>query len=257
MSSDYSAISSVYDKINAEIDYSAWADFIESCFDKYLRERPVLILDLACGTGSMTFALHSKGYDMIGADASEEMLAIAYEKAYDNSIQNILFLKQDMRSFELYGTVGAICCCLDSINYLVDDGDLSKCFANVHNYLDPDGLFIFDVNTPYKFKNIYGDNHYIFDCIDADGNESYCGWQNFYDEDTRLCTFDLSVFSECEDGRFTRVDEQQVERCYTKEELFDALLSNGLEPIGCFEDFNFNSPKDRCERWYIVARAKK
>ena len=94
MNSDYSAVSSVYDQINAEIDYSAWADFIEKCFDRYLEKRPELVLDLACGTGRMTFELHRRGYDMIGADLSEDMLSEAYEKAYDSGISNILFLKQ-------------------------------------------------------------------------------------------------------------------------------------------------------------------
>jgi len=257
MGSDYSAISSVYDKINADIDYSAWADFIEACFDKYLSKRPELVLDLACGTGSMTFALRAKGYDMIGADASEDMLSCAYEKAFENGISDILFLRQDMRTFELYGTVGAICCCLDSINYLIGDGDLDRCLASVHNYLDPDGLFIFDVNTPHKFENVYGDNHYIFECTDAYGNEAYCGWQNSYDEQTRLCSFALSVFSESEDGSYQRADEEQTERCYTQAELYEALQRNRLEPLGCFGDFDFKTPASDCERWYIVAKAKK
>ena len=123
----YDSIASVYDNINSEIDYSAWADFIEKCFEKYLEKKPELVLDLACGTGSMTFELHSRGYDLIGADSSDNMLSKAYEKAYENGINNILFINQDMRDFELYGTVGAICCCLDSVNYLTNDGDIDKC----------------------------------------------------------------------------------------------------------------------------------
>ena len=162
MFSGYDSIAAIYDNINSEIDYSKWADFIEEAFKKYLEAKPELVLDLACGTGSMTFELDSRGYDMIGADSSEDMLSEAYEKAFDKGISNILFLRQDMREFELYGTVGAVCCCLDSINYLTHDGDLEKCFSCVHNYLDPDGLFIFDVNTPYKFENVYGNNQYIF-----------------------------------------------------------------------------------------------
>ena len=129
----YDSIASVYDNINSEIDYSSWADFIENCFKKYLSQRPELVLDLACGTGSMTLELQSRGYDMIGADVSDDMLTEAYEKAYDREITGILFLKQDMRSFELYGTVGAIVCCLDSVNYLTEDGDIDKCFKNAHN----------------------------------------------------------------------------------------------------------------------------
>ncbi len=253
----YDSIASVYDNINSEIDYSAWADFIEKCFEKYLEKKPELVLDLACGTGSMTFELHSRGYDLIGADSSDNMLSKAYEKAYENGINNILFINQDMRDFELYGTVGAICCCLDSVNYLTNDGDIDKCFACAHNYLDPNGLFIFDVNTPYKFKNVYGNNHYIFEDTDTNGNVAYCGWQNEYDEENGLCNFYLSVFTEDERGKYIRSDEVQTERCYSKEQLFQSLERSGFEIIGFFADYEFSAPTDDCERWYIVAKAKK
>ena len=253
----YDSIASVYDNINSEIDYSAWAGFIENCFQKYLPEKPSLVLDLACGTGSMTLELRSRGYDMIGADYSEDMLSLAYEKAYDKEVSDVLFLKQDMRAFELYGTVGAICCCLDSMNYLTADGDLEKCLSCAHNYLDPDGLLIFDVNTPYKFEHIYGNQHYIFEDDDVDGRVAYCGWQNDYDPKTRLCNFYLSVFTEEEDGRFSRADEIQTERCYSKDELTRALEGNGFEVLGFFGDYEFSAPMSDCERWYIVARAQK
>ncbi len=255
--SAYDSIAQVYDNINSEIDYEAWADFIEACFQRYLSQKPELVLDLACGTGSMTLTLRSRGYDMIGADYSEDMLMEAYEKAYDKEISDVLFLKQDMRSFELYGTVGAIVCCLDSINYLTEDGDLEKCFKNVHNYLDPGGLFIFDVNTPYKFLEIYGNNHYIFEDSDSCGRNAYCGWQNEYHKDTKLCNFYLSVFTEEEDGRFSRADEVQTERCYEKEELLSKLRACGLEPLGIFGDYRLSEPQADCERWYLVARAIK
>ena len=255
--SSYGSIASIYDNINAEIDYSLWADFVEQCFKKYLKDVPELVLDLACGTGSMTFALAERGYDMIGADMSEDMLTEAMDKAYDKGIEGILFLKQDMRCFELYGTVGAIVCCLDSVNYLTEDGDIEKCFKCAHNYLDPDGLFIFDVNTPYKFENIYGNNHYIFEDKNSFGENAYCGWQNEYDGETGLCNFYLSVFTEGEDGRFSREDEVQTERCYSKEELTENLEKCGFEVLGFFEDYNFSEPQSDCERWYIVARAKK
>ena len=146
----YGAISAIYDKINSRVDYVAWADFFEKCFDKFLKERPELVLDLACGTGSMTLELARRGYDMIGIDASFDMLNEALERKFDLELpRDVLFLLQDMREFELYGTVGAITCCLDSLNYLTEDGDLEKCLSLVHNYLDPDGLFLFDTrNVP-------------------------------------------------------------------------------------------------------------
>lgn len=257
MFSGYDSIASIYDNINFEINYSKWADFIEAAFSKYLNKKPEIVLDLACGTGSMTFELHSRGYDMIGADASEDMLSEAYEKAIQKEISNILFLLQDMRNFELYGTVGAVCCCLDSINYLTNDGDIEKCFACVHNYLDPDGLFIFDVNTPYKFENIYGNNQYIFEDENSSGQNTYCGWQNEYDRDSKLCNFYLSVFTEESDGSYSRCDEIQTERCYDMNELTEQLEKCNFEVLGFYGGYDFSLPTDKCERWYIIAQAKK
>ena len=248
----YDSIASVYDNINSEIDYSAWADFIEESFKKYLPAKPELVLDLACGTGSMTLELHTRGYDMIGADMSEDMLSQAYEKAYDKEISGVLFLKQDMRCFELYGTVGAVVCCLDSVNYLTADGDLDKCFACVHNYLDPDGLFIFDVNSPHKFENVYGNNAYV---LEDEG--VYCGWQNEYDRQSGVCDFYLSLFEETEDGTYERSDEHHRERCYSLDDLKNTLDACRLETLGVFSDFDFNEIKPDSDRWYIVARAKK
>lgn len=253
----YHAISAFYDRVNADIDYGAWADYIEAQMRRYLKERPELLLDLACGTGSMTLTLAERGYDMIGADGSAEMLNIAMDRARAAGHGEILYLLQDMREFELYGTVGAVTCCLDSINYLTEEGDLRDCFATVHNYLDPDGLFFFDVNTPYKFETVYGENSYLFDEETEDGRLLYCGWQNYYDPETRLCDFDLSVFTEDEDGRYRREDESHTERCYTLRELTDTLRQTGFELLAVHGGIDGSEPTEDCERWYIVARAKK
>ena len=258
MYSGYGSISDIYDKINAEVDYRTWADYFEVCFDKFLNKRPELILDLACGTGSMTLELARRGYDMIGADGSESMLMKAMDNAYDREVEGVLFIRQDMRDFELYGTVGAVTCCLDSINYLTDDSDIEKCFRCVHNYLDPDGLFLFDLNTPYKFKHIYADNSYIHEISDDDtGINYFCGWQNDYDRETNLCSFYLSVFTEDENGAYSREDELQTERCYTLESIKSHLKNCGFELLGVFGDFDFSEPTEMTERWHIVARAKK
>ena len=255
----YTAIAGIYDKLNADIDYKKWADFVERCFERYLANRPTLVLDLACGTGSMTCELALRGYDMIGVDGSEDMLSVAYERSEG---KGILYLLQDMRSFELYGTVGAVVCCLDSINYLLSEEDVKKTFLNVHNYLDPDGLFLFDVNTPYKFEKVYSDNAYILeDEIDyGDGgplSAVFCGWQNQYDRQSGICYFYLSVFEEKENGDYLRSDEHQQERCYTLEAIKELLSESGFEFIGCFADFDFSAPTDTAQRWYIAARAKK
>ena len=248
----YQALSRVYDRLNGEVDYAAWADFFEAAFRRY-NVAPELVLDLGCGTGSMTLELARRGYDMIGIDASAEMLSRAYTNMYANGQGGVLFLEQDMRAFELYGTVGAVVSTLDCVNYLTDKGDIDKCFSLVHNYLDPDGVFLFDVNTPYKFKHVYGDNAYILE--DEEG--VYCGWQNEFDEQQGLCRFLLSVFEPCEDGRYVRADEEQCERCYTKQELVDALTRAGFVDIAFFGDFEFGTPCAECERWYVAARCKK
>ena len=253
----------MYDLLNADIDYEKWADFVEDAFNKFLPSRPELVLDLACGTGRMTLEMASRGYDMIGVDGSEDMLARAYKNMYERGLGSVLFLNQDMRSFELYGTVGATLCCLDSINYLLSNDDLSRCFACVHNYLDPDGLFLFDVNTPYKFKHVYGNNAYVLenelDLGEGEYAAVYCGWQNEYDEESGNCDFYLSLFEELGDGAYRRSDEHQREHCFTCEELVSALESAGFELLGCYSDYSFSDAKEapKAQRWYIAARCKK
>lgn len=254
----YTAIARVYDRLNKELDYAAWADFFDACFDRFLPKRPTLLLDLACGTGSMTVELARRGYDMIGVDGSCDMLSEAFGRAAGLPV---LWLEQDMRSFELYGTVGAVSCCLDSLNYLPSLADLKQCFACVHNYLDPDGLFLFDMNTPYKFEQIYASNAYVLeeeiDYGDGESGLVYCGWQNFYDPETRTCEFELSLFEEMPDGSYRRSDEQQREFCYTLEEIRQALTDTGFEFLGVWSDYQFSPIEKDTPRWYFAARAIK
>ena len=247
----YSAIAGVYDRLNKDIDYAKWADFFEDCFDKN-GGKPEIVLDLACGTGRMTRELAERGYDMIGVDGSADMLG----EAYSLGGEHILYLLQDMRSFELYGTVGATVCCLDSLNYLLDINDLKKTFSLVHNYSDPDALFMFDMNTPYKFENIYSDNAYILE-DENNGAAIFCGWQNFYDKDSKICDFYLSVFEEDEDRAYIRSDEHQQERCYEKKQVEELLRECGFELVGIYADLDKNPINEKTERWYFVARAKK
>ena len=250
----YEAIARVYDKLNAQIDYGKWADFFEMCFDRYLSEKPELVLDLACGTGRMTRELRGRGYDMIGVDGSADMLS---EARYTYDSEGILYLCQDMRELELYGTVGATVCCLDSINYLLDEKDLERTFSLVHNYLDPDGLFIFDVNSPRKFERVYSDNAYILEDEDESGAAVFCGWQNEYDPQSGICDFYLTLFEETEDGSYVRSDEHQRERCYSLETLKSCLEKTGFELLGVYGDFDLIEIDENDDRWYAVAKAKK
>lgn len=270
---DYNVIAGVYDRINSGVDYAKWADRAEVLFDRYLKSRPELVLDLACGTGSMTLELAGRGYDMIGVDLSEDMLSEATDRMYlmidDGRLPEDgarpLFLRQDIREFELYGTVGAVLCCLDSLNYLTGDGELLKVFSAVHNYLDPDGLFIFDMNTPYKFENIYGDNSYVYELDTETDADKLCVWQNYYDRDSRLCDFMLTLFEREADGRYKRSDEEQCERCYSFEEVKNALEESGFELLHIsngFEEYSVEAsdanrlPVDT-ERWHFAAICRK
>lgn len=253
----YDAVARVYDLLNKEIDYEAWADFFQQCFDEFLERRPELVLDLACGTGRMSRTLAARGYDMIGVDGSADMLT----EAYAAGGEGILYLLQDMRELELYGTVGAAVCCLDSLNYLLCREDLKRVLSLVHNYLDPDGLFLFDVNTPYKFREIYGDRAYVLeDEILSEGEEPsavFCGWQNEYHPETGICDFYLSVFCEEADGGYSRADEHQQERCYDRPTLETLLRECGFDLLGVWGDTDRGEPQEQTERWYFAARAKK
>ena len=249
----YDLIAPVYDKINSEIDYIAWADFIEKILKNEYKNKAELVLDLGCGTGKMTLELARRGYDMTAIDYSTEMLNVARDAAEKTGVdRQILFLNQDMREFELYGTVDVVVSCLDSINHLTSKKDLVSCFALVHNYLMPDGLFIFDINGRYKFENIYADRSYV---LEEDGD--VCIWQNDYNPKTKICNFYITLFAEREDGSYDRYDEEQRERMYTLSDLRRTLEKTGFEFIGAYSDFEFSSADDKSERIYIAARAKK
>lgn len=249
----YAALAPFYDALNRDVNYHAWASFAEDCFQKYFPGKVDAVLDLACGTGSMTLELARRGYDMIGVDVSPDMLAVARERAEEAGLSDrILYLCQDMCEFELYGTVEAVVCCLDAVNHVTDRAALSRCFHWVHNYLVPGGLFLFDVNTPYKFEHIYGDRAYV---LEEDG--VLCAWQNAYHPGTHTCDFYVSLFAEEENGLYARHDVHQRERMYTLLSLRRLLSENGLELVSVCGNFDFEEPRDDCERYYIVARAVK
>ena len=250
----YDLLAPMYDSINGEISYSEWADFYEKIIARdYRPGKPELILDLGCGTGKMTIELARRGYDMTGVDFSTEMLDIARGEAERAGLADrMLWLCQDMTEFELYGTVDVTVSCLDCINHLTTQKSLESCFALVHNYLIPDGLFIFDINGKAKFENVYADRSYVFE---DDG--AMCVWQNYYNRKSSTCDFYITMFSEDEDGRYKREDEVQRERMYTLTSIKRALARNSMEFVGAYSDFDFTAASDKSERIYIVARCKK
>lgn len=247
----YDILAPFYNEINGEIDYKRWADFIESIIKSELKSVPELLLDLGCGTGKMTLELARRGYDMTGVDYSPEMLGVARCEAEKEGL-DVLWLCQDMCELDLYGTVDVAVSCLDCINHLTTKVELNKCFALVHNFLSPDGLFIFDINGKAKFENVYADKTYV---MEEDGG--YCVWQNFYKKKSKCCDFLITLFKENEDGSYTRLDEEQRECMYTIKEIAAALTRVGFELIGAYSDFSFNSADDTAERIYFAARCKK
>lgn len=264
MSGQYSALARYYDALNSGVDYVSWTNFIAAAFSRFGpetlkdpraagREAPI-VADLACGSGGFTLPLANMGYDMIGVDLSAEMLAQARSKAEAEGRTDILWLRQDIRGLDLYGTVDAAVCCLDSINYLTGAGDLARCFSRVHTFLNPGGLFLFDVNTPYKFENVYGCRDYVIEAENV-----LCAWRNSYNAKTRLCRFDLTLFADRGDGSYDRFDEVQRERCYPRRTLQRALAEAGFRLCGVFSDFGFTPAPDGgdAERWYFAAAAEK
>ena len=247
MTGGYSMLAPVYDRLNDTVDYGAWADFIEASFDRFMGQRPESVLDLACGTGSMTLELAGRGYDMTALDLSEDMLAEADQKARERGLKNVLFLEGDMCDFELYGTVQAVVCCLDGINHLTNREELDACFALVSNYLEPGGVFLFDVNTPYRFRTTYADRDYI---LEDDG--VMCCWRNRLSKSGDTVDFFLTVFEE-KNGVWTRSDGVERERAYGLRALKNALERNGLSMLNTAAGYHFEESTSTTERWYIAA----
>jgi len=250
----YDLLAPIYDRVNEDISYPEWADFIEKIIERhYTAGKPSLVLDLGSGTGKMTIELAARGYDMTGVDCSVEMLDRAKNAAEKLGFgDKILWLCQDMRDFELYGTVDVTVSCLDCINHLTDTKSLTKCLDLVHNYLIPDGLFIFDINGKHKFESVYADNSYVIE-----DESSFCVWQNYYNQRSGLCDFYITLFQENEDGRYERYDEVQREKMYTLRVIKKALSGCGFEFIGAYRDFDFSAASDGDDRIYVVARCKK
>ncbi|MBO7405119.1 MAG: class I SAM-dependent methyltransferase [Clostridia bacterium] len=243
----YSMLAPVYDRFNGGLDYRAWADYIEACFAKYMPRKPASVLDLACGTGAMTLELARRGYDMTALDLSEEMLAEADRKAREEHLTDILFLSGDMTSFELYGTVQAVVCCLDGINHLTTREDLDACFALVRNYLEPGGVFCFDLNTPHKFRTVYADRDYI---LEDDG--VMCCWRNRLSKKGDIADFYLTVFEE-KDGVWVREDGIERERAWGLRAIENALRRAGMELWNVSADYGFAEPDADTDRWYLTA----
>ena len=242
--SDYGKFAYIYDTlISADIDYASMADMIELAFEKY-GAKPKLVLDLACGTGNLTNILADRGYDMIGVDMSSDMLSVAREK---NS--SILYLNQDMRDLDLYGTVDAVLCMTDSLNYITCDNDLKNVFSLIKNYLNPGAPFIFDINSHYKLSKIIANNTFTYD----DEDILYV-WTNEWDKKNCLSNFDLNFFIMQDNGLYLRFDEHHCQKAYKKQYICELLKHTGFSSVEVFDGWSFNAPNRATERYLFMAR---
>ncbi|WP_294148438.1 class I SAM-dependent methyltransferase [uncultured Clostridium sp.] len=243
----YTGFASVYDMFMDNIPYEEWCGYLTSLLREYGAGEGIL-LDLGCGTGSLTELLAKQGYDMIGVDFSEDMLQIAMEKRVQSGLP-ILYLQQDMREFELYGTVCAVVSICDSMNYILEYEDLVQVFRLVNNYLDPRGVFIFDLNTEYKYREILGQS-----TIAEDREESSFIWDNDYDEEERINEYDLTLFIREEGELYRKYQETHFQRAYSLEEVKAAIEEAGMEFVTAYDAFTREMPKETSERIYVVAR---
>lgn len=242
----YTGFAKLYDLFMDNIPYEEWSNYIYGLLNEYKVENG-LVLDLGCGTGSVTEFLADKGYDMIGIDNSQDMLNIAMEKKEKSNL-DILYLNQDMREFELYGTVKAVISICDSLNYIMEYEELVQVFKLVNNYLDPGGVFIFDMTTCKKFEKI-GDS-----VIGENRPEGSFIWENTYYEDEKINEYDLTIFEKLEDEKYIKHSETHYQKVFSIKEIKKALEESGLQFVKAYDGLSRKRPNRNSERIYVIAR---
>lgn len=246
----YSEFANVYDIFMEDTPYEEWYQFIQDCI---IREGKTVqtVCELGCGTGQMTMLFAKQGKQVIGIDYSPEMLMVAQNNAYEEEV-SILYLMQDMSDFELNQEMDLICSCCDSINYLLEEEQVLSTFKKVEEHLTADGLFIFDMNTPYKYREVLGNQ--IF--ADQTDEAAYI-WENFYDEEDEINEYEVSFFIRDEDGRYERTVENHFQRAYSKERVNSLLEEAGLELINCYDNYSLQEANETTQRITYVARKMK
>lgn len=244
-SPSYTHFSDIYDILTDDVEYEKRCEYIEKLFKKHMSYEPNLVADLGCGTGTVCSIMSEKGYDMIGIDSSDSML---YKASQKKGAEKILYLLQDMASFELYGTVDAFLCMLDSLNYITEPEDVEEVFSLVANYLNPGGVFIFDVNTLYKYENILSDNTFVFE----ERNVFYT-WENSFDGE--YCDYRLNFFVKGENGTYDRLCEEHSQKYHDAEFLGAAIERAGLVLEAVYGEMTESSPQEDEQRvFYVVKR---
>lgn len=245
----YTGFAEIYDTLMDDIPYEDWAAYLCGVLKEYgIGEG--LVLELGCGTGSLTELLAKAGYDMIGADSSEQMLQAAVEKREESGL-DILYLLQDMREFELYGSVRAVVSVCDCVNYLAGYEELAGVLKLVHHYLDPDGILVFDLNTEYKYRELLGDK-----TIAESREDCAFIWENSYDGETRMNEYDLTLFIREEGECYRRYEETHYQRAFTLDEVREAVRESGLELEAVCDAFTGHPVREDSERVCVIARKK-
>lgn len=242
----YTSFAEVYDMFMDNVPYEEWSRYLTELLKEYRIEEGV-VCELGCGTGKMTRLLADAGYDMIGVDMSEDMLAIA---SMENP-QQILYLCQDMRELELYGTVAAVVSVCDSMNYLLEEDDLLEVFQRVNEYLEPGGVFLFDLNTIYKYETLLGET-----TICENRPEGSFIWENYYDVEEQINEYDLTLFIQEKENLYRKFEETHYQRGYSMEKIRTLLEEAGMEFVTAYDACTKNPPREDSERIYIVAREK-
>lgn len=241
----YSVFARYYDALMTDVDYKAQAAYLGRLFARF-GLAPRLLLDLGCGTGSLMRELLALGYEAVGVDESEEMLSAAAEKLGGDP--RAVLVCQPMQAIDLYGTVDAAVCLLDGINHLTDPRQVREAFRRVSLFLNPGGLFVFDLNSPRQFETVLADNAFVYDCGDV-----YCVWQNSFTKKTGLCRFGLTFF-ERDGALYRRSGESFSERSYRLPRVEKWLREAGLEPLAVFDGFGFGQAREDSARLLLVAR---
>lgn len=246
----YSEFAAFYDRLTVNVEYKKRADY----FCSLLSDNGInggLLLDLACGTGSLTSEFAKRGYSVIGVDISEEMLAEAQNKKYENNLENVMYLCQDMRSLDLYGTIDCCVCALDSLNHLTDEADLLRAFKSVSLFMNDGGIFVFDMNTPYKHRSVLSDSCFVYELDDI-----YCVWQNSTVSGNLTVDITLDFFTREPDGAYLRSTESFSERAYDSETVKKLLGQADFELINCYAEMSRLSPAADTQRIVYTAKRK-
>lgn len=244
----YQNFARVYDLFMDNVDYDSWSAFLTGKLKEH-GIRQGLVLDLGCGTGEMTERLAAAGYDMIGVDGSLDMLEEAQRKKLASG-HDILYLMQDMREFELYGTVRAAVSCCDSLNYILEPEELLRVFRLVNNYLDPGGIFLFDFSTEEKYRQI-GER-----TIAENREEGSFIWENYYEPEEKINQYDLTFFLREEKGLYRKYEETHFQRAYSLEEIKRLLAEAGMEFLQAFDSYSAGAPRPESQRILAAARER-